>query len=189
LRASIKRLRAKLPNTAIATSEPFYFYLNNDPPDFVDLQDFLLPSVHPLYETWFPKATTEQSVDFVVQVANRLSAQTEKPLLIKETGLPSGPSARGFTPARQAEFWRTLSDRLPQAPGLGLVYFEAFDHAWKVENAQEEFGFQPEEAYWGFYTESGQPKPVVMELQGIWRTQNNPHSPLDTPREPALRGQ
>ena len=94
LRAAIQRLRAALPEVAIATSEPFYFYLNQDPPDFLAVQDFLLPSVHPLYEPWFGQASDAQAVDFVLQVVERLSAQTDKPLLIKETGMPSGPPER-----------------------------------------------------------------------------------------------
>ncbi|MCO6412680.1 MAG: DUF4038 domain-containing protein [Thiogranum sp.] len=166
LREAIQRLRAALPQVAITTSEPFYFYLNEDPPDFLSVQDFLLPSVHPLFETWFPEATTEIAVDFVVQVAERLTAKTDKPVLIKETGLPSGPPERGFTPARQSEFWVELSQRLP--PAAGLVYFEAFDHAWKVENAEAEFGVRPEEAFWGLYEENGEPKPALKALRRVW---------------------
>jgi exo-beta-1,3-glucanase (GH17 family) len=177
LRKSMQRLRAALPDVAITTSEPFYFYLNGDPPDFLSLQDFLLPGVHPLYESWFPQANTEHAVDFVTQVAKRLSTKTDKPLLIKETGLPSGPAERGFTPARQTEFWVELAQRLPRVAGRGLVYFEAFDHAWKVENAEPEFGFNPEEAFWGLYTEDGKPKPVMKALRRVWQAQ----STLPTP--------
>ena len=60
LRAAMQRLRAALPEVAIATSEPFYFYLNQEPPDFLAAQDFLLPSIHPLYESWFAQAGEEQ---------------------------------------------------------------------------------------------------------------------------------
>ena len=169
LRQSMLRLRAALPDVAITTTEPFYFYLNDEPADFLSVQDFLLPGVHPLYEPWFAQATTEGAVDFVVKIATRLSAKTDKPLLIKETGLPSGPAKQGFTPARQTEFWSALAQRLPPAKGRGLVYFEAFDHAWKVKNAEKEFGLHPEEAFWGLYTEEGTPKPVVKALRQIWR--------------------
>lgn len=172
LRDAIQRLRAALPQVAVTTSEPFYFYLNEDPPDFLSVQDFLLPSVHPLFETWFPEATTERAVDFVVQVAARLTAKTDKPVLIKETGLPSGPPERGFTLARQTEFWVELSQRLPPAAGAGLVYFEAFDHAWKVENAEAEFGLRPEEAFWGLYEEHGKHKPVIKALRRVWDAQS-----------------
>lgn len=168
LRASIQRLRAALPGVAITTSEPFYYYLNDDPPDFLEVQDFLLPSVHPLFQPWFDQATTAQAVDFVVNVAGLLSAKTDKPVLIKETGMPSGPSGSRFTPAAQAEFWISLIHRLPAASGSGFAYFEAFDHDWKEENARHEFGSHPEEGYWGLYTADGKHKDVVAELRKQW---------------------
>lgn len=170
LRAAIQRLRTAVPGVAITTSEPFYYYLNNNPADFVAVQDFLLPSVHPLFQPWFDQASTVQAVDFVVRVAGLLSAKTDKPVLIKETGLPSGPPGTRFTPAAQAEFWTSLIRQLPKRPGLGVAYFEAFDHDWKEENARQEFGSHPEEGYWGLYTADGEPKAVVAQLRKLWRT-------------------
>jgi len=181
LRASIQRLRTALPGVAITTSEPFYYYLNDDPDDFLAVQDFLLPSVHPLFEPWFDRATTAQAVDFVVRVAGLLSARTDKPVLIKETGLPSGPPGTHFTPANQTEFWVSLLRQLPHAPGRGVAYFEAFDHDWKEENARGEFGSHPEEAYWGLYTADGHPKPVVAEMRKLWHADNVPRSEAGGP--------
>jgi len=177
LRSSIQHLRAALPGVAITTSEPFYYYLNDDPPGFLAVQDFLLPGVHPLFQPWFDRATTAQAVDFVVRVAGLLSAKTDKPVLIKETGLPSGPPGSRFTPAAQAEFWVSLLQRLPPAPGLGFAYFEAFDHDWKEENARHEFGSHPEEGYWGLYTADGKPKEAVKELRKRW------HREIAAPRK------
>lgn len=174
LRAAIQRLRTALPGVAITTSEPFYYYLNDDPADFVAVQDFLLPSVHPLFQPWFNQASTAQAVDFVVRVAGLLSAKTDKPVLIKETGLPSGPPGTRFTPAAQAEFWTSLIRQLPKLPGLGAAYFEAFDHDWKEENARQEFGSHPEEGYWGLYTAGGDPKTVMTALRKLWRADNTP---------------
>ncbi len=168
LRAAMHQLRAQLPGVAVATSEPFYFYLDGGPPDFLQQQDFLLPSVHPLFQPWFAPENTTQAVDFVLNVAQRLRQQSAKPILIKETGLPSGPQARGFSAARQAEFWRQLCARLPERSGLGVVYFEAFDHPWKTENARAEFGHHPEEAHWGFYRHDGTPKPALAQLRELW---------------------
>jgi exo-beta-1,3-glucanase (GH17 family) len=181
LRSAIQRLRAALPGVAITTSEPFYYYLNDDPPDFLAVQDFLLPSVHPLFQPWFKRATTAQAVDFVVRVAGLLSAKTDKPVLIKETGLPSGPPGTRYTPAAQAEFWVSLLQRLPPAPGLGFAYFEAFDHGWKEENARGEFGSHPEEGYWGLYTEDGRPKEVVTELRKRWHMDSVKQGEADGP--------
>ncbi len=168
LRAAMQRLRVALPEVAITTSEPFYFYLNQDPPDFLAAQDFLLPSVHPLFEPWFAEADDHQAVDFVVQVVERLTALSDKPMLVKETGLPSGPPERGFTPARQAGFWVALARRLPPRSGRAVAYFEAFDHPWKVGNAAPEFGFRPEEAFWGLYSQDAEPKAALTALRRVW---------------------
>ena len=43
LRAAMQRVRAALPGVAVTTSEPFYYYLDDTPPDFIASQDFLLP--------------------------------------------------------------------------------------------------------------------------------------------------
>ena len=181
LRASIQRLRAALPGVAITTSEPFYYYLNDDPADFLAVQDFLLPGVHPLFETWFDQATTAQAVDFVVSVAGLLSAKTDKPVLIKETGLPSGPPGTRFTPAIQAAFWTSLYRQLSHVPGRSVAYFEAFDHDWKEENARREFGSHPEEGYWGLYTADGHPKAVMAAMRKLWRPDGAPRKAADEP--------
>jgi exo-beta-1,3-glucanase (GH17 family) len=181
LRTAIQRMRASLPGVAITTSEPFYYYLNGDPTDFVAVQDFLLPSVHPLFQPWFDQATTAQAVDFVVRVAGLLSAKTDKPVLIKETGLPSGPPGTRFTPAAQAEFWTSLFKQLPHAPGRGVAYFEAFDHDWKEENARREFGSHPEEGYWGLYRADRHPKPVLGEMRKLWHADSVPKNQADEP--------
>lgn len=175
LRAALRRLRAQVPDVAVATSEPFYYYLDGNPPDFLSEQDFLLPSVHPLFEPWFDQATTARAVDFVVRVAERLAAKTDKPVLIKETGLPSGPPGSRFTPDAQAEFWTSLFGQFPQRLGLGVTYFEAFDHDWKQENARREFGAHPEEGYWGLYTAAGRPKSAIAQMRRLWNAQTPQH--------------
>jgi len=170
LRAAMQRVRAALPGVAVTTSEPFYYYLDDNPADFVASQDFLMPSVHPLFQPWFTgDTTTAQAIDFVVKVAALLAEKSGRPVLIKETGLPSGPADHAFSAARQADFWTGLCRQLPYTPGLGVVYFEAFDHDWKTENARLEFGAHPEEGYWGLYTGDGRPKAVVTQLRQLWR--------------------
>jgi len=137
--------------------------------------------VHPLFQPWFDQATTAQAVEFVVNVAGLLSAKTDKPVLIKETGLPSGPPGTRFTPATQAAFWTSLYRQLPHVPGRGVAYFEAFDHGWKEANARREFGSHPEEGYWGLYTADGNPKAVVAALRRLWYADSAPRKDADEP--------
>lgn len=171
LRKAMRDLRKALPGTPISTAEPFYYYLNQEPEDFIAEQDFLLPSIHPIHEKWFSQASGRMEVDFVLDVISRLQAMTDKPLLVKETGLPSGPEEKGFNEQRQAGFWQTLTQALPETRTFGVTYFEAYDHPWKVDNAYAEFGHSPEEAFWGFYSAQGQAKPVMKLLRQQWHLQ------------------
>lgn len=167
----LAEVRRALPTVAVTTSEPFYFYLDNTVPGFLDAQDFLLPSVHPLYQPWFAGASVETDVDFVVQVLSKLGARSAKPILVKETGLPSGPETAGFTPQRQAQFWQRLETRVRPDAQRAVAAFEAYDQAWKAANAAHEFGFHPEESHWGFYNGQGRAKPVLKALRAVWKTQ------------------
>lgn len=170
LRHALEQLHAALPTVAVTTSEPFYYYLLDDTPGFLDAQDFLLPSIHPLYQPWFKGSTVETDVNFVVEVLDKLAARTEKPILVKETGLPSGPAELGFSSERQALFWRLLNARVTANDRRALAYFEAYDQPWKAAHARLEFGLHPEEGYWGFYDASGKSKPALQAVRESWRT-------------------
>jgi exo-beta-1,3-glucanase (GH17 family) len=174
LRHALEQLRVALPDVAVTTSEPFYYYLLDDTPGFLDVQDFLLPSIHPLYQPWFKGSTVATDVDFVVEVLGKLAARTDKPILVKETGLPSGPQELGFTSEHQTLFWRLLSARISADDKRAIAYFEAFDQPWKAENARAEFGLHPEEGHWGLYDAQGRSKPVLRVLRDVWRQRSKP---------------
>lgn len=162
LRAAAAHVRARLPGIALGSSEPFAVYV--DSPDAAALLelDVLLPNVHPRFETWFRPDNVAQAADFVVQVLAKLHALTPRPVLIKETGLPSAPTAQGFSEARQAEFWRVLRTRIPAGPRQNVAAFEAFDAPWKPRELEDEFGrLEPSEAHWGLFRSDGSAKPAV----------------------------
>lgn len=174
LRSAAAYVRARLPDIALGSSEPFAVYL--DSPDAAALldMDLLLPNIHPRFESWFRADNTGQAVDFVVQVLARLHALTPRPVLIKETGLPSAPETQGFTEARQAEFWRLLVQRIPRGPTQNLAGFEAFDAPWKPRELEDEFGrLEPSEAHWGLFRHDGAAKPALTHF-----------APADTARPP-----
>jgi exo-beta-1,3-glucanase (GH17 family) len=167
LRAAMDHLRAALPAVAITTSEPFALYLDDPPDGFADTQDLLLPNVHPLFEAWFRPAATEQAARFVANVAARLRERYTQPLLIKETGLPSGPGRLGFDEARQAVFWRTLGRQIPAAPGVAFAWFEAFDAPWKPATLPEgASALRAVEAHWGLFDTAGRPKAALPAALG-----------------------
>lgn len=175
---AMARARAALPGVAVSTVEPFVVYLRGNLPGFIEAQDFLCPNVHPIYESWFGPGTPDgQLVEVVLEASRRLRALGGRPLLLHETGVPSGPPGSPFDPERQQRFWAALTARAQPGDFDALVWFEAFDAPWKQREAERSFGgVHPEEAYWGFYQRDGTPKPVS-EIPGL-----TPPGPGQPPR-------
>lgn len=157
------RIRKALPSLKLTTSEPFFLYLKPEYFDYFNRMDLLLPNIHPVFEKWFRPADAGNAAAFVVNVADRLQSRYARPLIVKETGMPSGPTSAGFTEAYQSAFWVELLKRLAVSETRSVSCFEAFDAPWKPAVIREDF---PEsnhetEAFWGFYTAGGKSKPVV----------------------------
>lgn len=159
------RVRRELPGVAVTTTEPFSSYLDAALARALPRQDFLLPVAHPLDQPWFKQAKPETAVDFVVNVVRELEAMTGLPVLVKETGLPSGPREQGFSEAAQAAFWSALLAKLPATRAHAITRFEAFDAEWKVASVRAQTGdLRPTEAHWGFFRVDGAAKAVVAAL-------------------------
>ena len=109
------RLRKELPSISLTTSEPFFLYLKPEYFDFFNKMDLLLPNIHPTFEKWFQPSDARNGAAFVLNVADKLQSRYPKPLIVKETGLPSGPASMGFTEAYQSAFW---SEILKQSPAI-----------------------------------------------------------------------
>jgi exo-beta-1,3-glucanase (GH17 family) len=165
LGAAFARARRERPDLALATSEPFSLYLDRARAASLPRQDFLLPNVHPVDQPWFGSAPPAASVDFVANVVALLEERFELPVLVKETGLPSGPTADGFSESAQAEFWSALARRLPPTRAHAFGWFEAFDSPWKPARARDA---PPEkrarEAHWGLFESGGRAKPALAEV-------------------------
>jgi len=165
LAAAFARARRDAPGVAVTTSEPFASYLDARRAAELPAQDFLLPVVHPLDQPWFANATRATRVDFVVNVAGELAARFPLPVLIKETGVPSGPASQGVDEADQAEFWSGLAAALPPTRERAFVWFEAFDAPWKIASVAAQTGHVREtEAHWGLLRADGTPKPALRAL-------------------------
>lgn len=156
------RARAAQPGLALTTSEPFSVYLEPERAKMLPRMDFLLPNVHPIDEPWYPTAPPSAAVEMVANVVSQLEQRHRLPVLVKETGLPSGPAANGFTPEAQAAFWSALAHKLPPTRTHAFAWFEAFDSPWKPARAIDA---PPEkrarEAFWGFFDANGRPKPAL----------------------------
>ena len=157
------RLRA--PVLALTSSEPFFLYLKPESADWAGVLDFFLPNVHPLWEPWFKGSPLAAQIAFVPNAVDLLRQRWQRPVLVKETGLPSGPAGSGFSVQSQADFWQGLWQALRPCPQTAVAGFEAFDAPWKPAELEAHFGgTRPEEAFWGFYDAAGRPKPVVKAL-------------------------
>ncbi len=112
--------------------------------------DWIFVNCHPF---WAGQQDPEDAVTYVQQKHEELTILTDKPVVIKETGLPS-MGCPGCTEENQRRFWRLMR-------GTAAMYcrFEAFDQPWK--------DWHPVEPHWGFFDQQRIPKPVPSE-QSSW---------------------
>lgn len=162
---TIQRLRLAFPALPTTTSEPFFLYFKPELADFFHAHDLLMPNVHPVFEKWFDPRVPSQGVEMVIQVAAKFKQHYPRPLLIKETGVPSGQGSRGFSAEGQRQFWAELFKQFPLSNHQSFACFEAFDAPWKPAEIANllpgEPGEHGDEAFWGFFTAQGQGKPAL----------------------------
>lgn len=167
---AMQRIKKECPGMAVTTSEPFFLYFEKEYSRFFNSHDLLMPNIHPVFEKWFTASNPAQGVDMVIEMAEKFKTTYNKPLLIKETGMPgyssqASPKDKGFSMERQRLFWSELFKRFPFSPSLSLACFEAFDAPWKPgEMATNLPGDHSDEAFWGFFSKDGQAKQVLEAL-------------------------
>ena len=162
--AAIAKVRQQTPQLAIATTEPFHLLVQADAAPVLRTSDILLANVHPAFEPWFRAAPDANAAEFVSNVVADLGKVYCGPILVKETGVPTAPMDQGFTPVRQAGFYRELFKQFRPTATRAFVYFSAFDAPWRVNDVHPVPGYHPEEAHWGLYDDNRKPKPVVREI-------------------------
>jgi exo-beta-1,3-glucanase (GH17 family) len=161
----LKAVRAEAPGLPLTITEPFAEYLDHPESRAVlKATDFLFVNIHPVFESWFKSGTADNWTDFVVRVMARLKHITARPILIKETGVPTGPQSAGFNEAMQRAFYDLLAKRLAPSRHAAFAYFSAFDEPWRPGDFNPTPGAHPEEAFWGLFTETRAPKPVMRDL-------------------------
>lgn len=168
LLAHLQAVRPAAPGLPLTISEPFAEYLDHpEARSVLAATDFMLVNIHPVFEPWFKSGTADNWTDFVVRVMARLAKIYPRPILVKETGVPTGPAAAGFSEAMQREFYDLLAKRIKPSHRRAFAYFSAFDEPWRTSDFNPTPGAHPEEAFWGLFTERRVPKPVVMGLKNI----------------------
>lgn len=165
LRARLKAVREVAPGLPLSISEPFAEYLDHrESRSVLRETDFMLVNIHPVFETWFRAGTADNWTDFVVRVLARLRKIYSRPILVKETGVPTGPASSGFSVDMQRDFYDLLRKRFRPSRKNAFAYFSAFDEPWRPGDFNPVPGAHPEEAHWGLFTADRRPKPFISEL-------------------------
>ncbi len=169
LRKALIDVRARAPRLALTVTEAFAQFLDEpEAKPLLSQMDFMLANVHPAFEAWFRTAQPFNWADFVVRIAGRLATETFcGPILIKETGVPTGPASLGYTEEKQRLFYRELESQMKPSPSRAFSYFAAFDTPWAADAPNPIAGPHPEEAFWGLFTEERAPKAVMRELERL----------------------
>ncbi len=166
VRIAGERLRWRLGEAAaLTTSEPLVGYER----EFVmEFGDFLSPNIHPVFDR--PALGADEAAAWVRGEAVRLSRESGKPVVVKETGFPHAGRNDGtpeYSPELQRAFWAAhLSEgRVIEADGGAWVFvgvgFEAFDLPWKAEASG-----LPIEKSWGLFGQDRKGHPAVEVFKG-----------------------
>ena len=167
--AAVAAVRARAPQLALTTTEPFHLFEQPDAQALLGAVDFMLVNVHPISQPWFRGATDATASQFVVNVASDLAQRFCGPILVKETGLPTAPASAGFNPERQAAFYAELRRRFAPSATRAFAYFSAFDAPWRAYDSGPIAGAKtgPEEAFWGLYDSERRPKAAARALSPL----------------------
>jgi len=163
---ALKRVRRHAGHLPLTSTETFAEFINDpDARSTLDEMDFMMVNIHPIFESWFKHAKPFNWAQFVVRATDLLAKAYCGPILVKETGVPTGPLAEGYSSAMQRAFYRALDVQMKPAASRAFAYFSAFDLPWHAYDAGAVPGSRhPEEANWGFFTHARRPKPIMADL-------------------------
>lgn len=162
LESAIRKVRRALPYVAVSTSEPIGEYGDED---LLRIVDFHSPNIHPWFAGTERRRNPRLAVDYVKRWIERLRAVSDKPCLLHEAGLPSGPEPHA-SPGLQRDFWGMLFAELPNTGFFNAPFWEAFDAGdWKTKTNPSDIS-EVESRWGGFENLTRNPKPVVEVLPG-----------------------
>ncbi len=168
---ALQHVRKLAPSVPLTTTEPFAQFVGDaDAASTLTAMDFMMVNIHPIFESWFHRAQPANWAEFVTRATAMLAQKYCGPILVKETGVPSGPTSAGYSSAMQSAFYRALETQMAPTQNRAFAYFSAFDLPWHAyDSSPTEKGNHPEEAYWGFFTHARRPKPVIADLSRLPR--------------------
>ncbi len=142
---------------ALCTSEPYGEYSQRALQQFGHI---LTPNIHSVYDQPNVVNPTEAAA-WVRERAMTLAEAAQKPVLVKETGVPNGDGGdMRFTPETQEAFWKAYlkdallvkSEKHPKVWVSHAAAFEAFCLSWKADESK-----RPVEGAWGLMSAERKP--------------------------------
>jgi len=147
LTEAMDRVRSADLGVLVSTTETVDEIKKN--PVLIELSDFVTANAHPYwYDIKEPEAAVAWTVSAHEEVA-RLAG--DKPVLLKEVGLPTGGDPAVSEAAQKAYY-----EALMKEP-VSFAWFEAYDMPWKTH--------QPVEPHWGLFLLDRTPKAIAKYLQ------------------------
>jgi hypothetical protein len=114
---------------------------------YSQLSDMFGLDFYPNYKSSSPINTS------VFSLADKVSKDTGKPVIISETGYPSGPRPLGYTRVKQAQYVKMACENAFALDGInGIGIWRYRDTTWR--------SFPPQENRFGLKDNEGNPKPA-----------------------------
>jgi exo-beta-1,3-glucanase (GH17 family) len=153
--SAMERLR-RATGKPVSTTEQVHDYYENSP--LWKISDWIFPNAHPYFSGY---RDPQEAVAWTRQVFEALDSVSDKPLVFKEVGLPSGGDT-DLSEARQAQYYRLMKET-----DVVYVVFEAFDAPWKHLGQPDPDGTYPlpdPEPHWGIFTSDRTPKEAAIGI-------------------------
>jgi len=127
-----------------------------DPESYVQSCDVLGLDFYPNYKSAHPINIG------VLKLADQVAKTLGKPVIISETGYPSGPSILGYSLENQAEYVESASKEAYSLEGVtGIGIWRYNDTAWR--------SFPPQENHFGLLDNKGSPKPAWVAYSRVMK--------------------
>jgi exo-beta-1,3-glucanase (GH17 family) len=145
----IEYVRAGINDPAIpvTTSDTATAWLNN--PALAEACDVILVTIYP----FFSEVPIEDAAEALIATYNEiLNIAGDKRVIISETGWPTAGSSEGAavpSPENAAGYFNEVL-KWSLTEGVEVVFFSAFDEAWKREGRNRDIGM-----HWGHFYENG----------------------------------
>jgi exo-beta-1,3-glucanase (GH17 family) len=147
----INRARQGAPDVPVGYVDAYFKFVTN--PQVSDVCDVIFANCYPFWEG----IAIEHSLVYMKEMYRLASTAAKgKPVIISETGWPNiGTPERSAVPSfENAVRYFINAYQWAEQEKIDIIYFSAFDEAWKVEK-EGDVG-----AYWGVWDKDGTPKYV-----------------------------